>query len=318
MFTELNALPGITEVSAASAAPFEDHRSVAAITINGAPAVIENRPIWNNYFETAGTQLIEGRAFTAAEVANASHVMIINQTMARKYWPGQSAMNRRVSLDGRTQDDTTIIGVSADVRQLGLAVTPPPMYYTPLGEETDLTVLIRTAQKPSMIAPEVRKNIREIDKGIAVNWIQPMQSLIDASLEEQRYRALLISVFAVTAVGLAVVGLYSVVSRYVAYRTSEFAVRVAVGAKPQSILRLILQKGLVLTLAGVCIGGVAASGLTRVLSDYLFGITPLDARTYAAVTLLLGIVSLLAVLAPAMRASRTDPIQYLRGDLMRL
>ena len=314
VFAELNAIPGVTEVSAASAAPFEDHRAVAGITINGAPAVIENRSIWNDYFETVGGRIVEGRPFTASELANGSPVMVINQTMARKFWPGESAINRHINLVDRMGGEATIVGVSVDVRQLGLAVSPPPMYYTPLNAETDFTALVRTAQNSSTIAPAVRTRIHAIDKNIAVNWIQPMQDLIDASFAEQRYRTLLITIFAAAAVGLAVVGLYSVVSRYVSYRTREFAIRMAVGAKPQSILRMILQKGLVLTFVGICIGALMAAGLTRALTDYLFGVSALDASTYAAVTLLLEIVSLLAVLVPALRASRIDPIQCLRGE----
>ena len=314
LFTELNAIPGVTEVSAASAAPFEDYRALAGITINGAPAVIENRSIGNNYFETVGGRIIEGRPFSASELSNASPVMIINETMGRTFWPGESAVNKHIKLVDRMGGEATIVGVSADVRQLGPAVSPAPMYYTPLNAETDFTVLLRTAQNPSSITPVLRTRIRTIDQNIAVNWIQPMQDLINASFAEQRYRALLINIFAAAAVGLAVVGLYSVMSRYVSYRAHEFAVRVAVGAKPQSILRLILRKGLLLTFAGICIGAVMAAGLTRILTDDLFGVSALDASTYTAVALLLVIVSLLAVFAPALRACRIDPIQCLRGE----
>jgi predicted permease len=311
MFSDLNSLPGVTAVTAASAAPFEDLRVVSAITINGKPAVIETRSITPNYFDVVGGRTIEGRTFTAKEISDNLPVVIVNKSMARQFWPNESAVNKPIEY---LKDKATIVGVSDDVRQLGLAVSPPPMYYVPMSADMDFTVLIRTRGNPLSVAPAVRGRIRSIDKNIAINGIEPMKDLIRASFSEQRYRTLLITIFALSAVCLALVGLYGVMSRYVAYHNRELGIRLAIGADPRSVLALILRQGLTLTVSGIFLGWLGALGLTRVLSNYLFGISPLDTATYAGVAVLLTAVSLVAAYAPARRASRIDPVRCLRAE----
>ena len=311
MFSDLNSLPGVTAVTAASAAPFEDLRVVSAITINGKPAIIETRSISPNYFDVVGGRIIEGRTFTAKEISDNLPVVIVNKSMARQFWPNESAIDKRIEY---FKDKATIVGVSDDVRQLGLALSPPPMYYVPMSADIDFTVLIRTRENPLNVASAVRGRVRSIDKNIAINGIEPMRDLIRASFAEHRYRTLLITIFALSAVCLALVGLYGVMSRYVAYHNREFGIRLAIGADPRGVLGLILRQGLTLTAGGICLGWLGALGLTRVLSDYLFGISPLDTVTYVGVAVLLTAGSLVAVYAPARRASRIDPVQCLRTE----
>src|SRR5258706_10790739 len=168
------------------------------------------------------------------------------------------------------------------------------MYYAPMNTDMTFTVLIRSTQNPTTLSPAIRGRIRSIDKNIAIDWIKPMNDLVRASFAEERYRTLLITIFALSAVCLAVVGLYGVMSRYVAYRNRELGIRLAIGAEPRSVLALILQKGLILTAAGICLGWLVALALTRGLSNYLFGITRLDSATYVGVAGLLTAVSLIA------------------------
>ena len=311
MFADLASLPGVTAVSGSSYAPFQEDRNISTATIDGKPAIIENRSVSSNYFDTVGGRFAEGRAFTPKETSDNARVVIINRTMARKYWPNESAINKRVE---HLNSYDTIIGVTDDVRQLGLGVTPPPMYYVPLNAEPMFTVLIRTSQDPLNIAPAVRNRIRSMDDNIAINWVRPMEDLVRASFAEERYRTLLIASFALIAVFLALIGLYGVMSRYVAYRNRELGIRLAIGAQPRRVLALILYRGLILTSAGISIGALAALAVNGVLSKYLFGIGPLDIGTYVAVGLILSVIALITVYAPARRASRIDPVQCLKAE----
>jgi putative ABC transport system permease protein len=316
MSAELSSLPGISAVTATDGAPFQDRRSVSTATIDGKPAVLETRSIWPNYFEVLGGRFLEGRTFSEAEAvakpAPGPLAVVINQTMAQRFWPQEKATDKRIEYNKDAHPP--VIGVTDDVRQLGLAVTPPPMFYMPMIWETDFTLLIRTTQNPLSVAPAVRNRIRSIDKNIAIDWIEPITEMIRSSLIEERYRALLIAMFALSAALLAVVGLYGVMSRYVAYRNREFGIRLAIGAQPRGVMALVLSKGLILTACGIVIGGIAAAWTTRVLSTYLFGISPLDTPTYVAVALLLAIISIAAVIYPARRASRIDPAECLRAE----
>jgi len=310
VMSEMRSLPGVTAVTAASAGPFEDFRSVTALTIEGKPAVIETRTVWPDYFSVIG-RLIEGRSFTRQEIDTKAPVVVVSRSMARQFWPNESAVNKRIEFPGRT---ARIVGVSDDVSLLGVTVAALPMYYSPMSDGTDFSVLIRTSQMPDGIAPALRARIRSINEAIAVNRIDQMKTLIRSSFAEERYRTLLIGVFAVSAVFLALVGLYGVMSRYVVYRNRELGIRLALGAAPRSVLALILRRGLILCGAGIALGAAGAVGGGRVLSNYLFGLSPLDAVTYLGVAILLTGVSVFATYGPARRASRIDPAVCLRAE----
>jgi putative ABC transport system permease protein len=311
MFREFASLPGVIGVTGAGAAPFQDFRSVSPVTIDGKPAVIESRSVWPNYFDVIGGRIIDGRAFTAQDIAGDSNVLIMNKTMARAFWPNTNPVGRQIDWPNAK---ATVIGVSEDMRQLGLGVAPPPMFYEPMKWDATFTVLIRSAQDPMNLVSEIRARIRSMDTNIAINWTERMENLVRGSYEEQRYRALLIAVFAVSAVCLAVVGLYGVMSRFVSYSNREMGIRLAIGAQPRKVLALVIGRGLILTFAGICVGGVGAGFSTGVLSKYLFGVNPLDASTFAGVTVLLAVTSLMAAYVPARRASRIDPAQCLRAE----
>ena len=311
MFRELASLPGVIGVTGAGAAPFQDFRSVSPVTIDGKPAVIESRPIWPNYFDVIGGRIMDGRPFNTQDVAGDSNVLIINKTMAREFWPNTNPVGKQIDWPNAK---ATVIGVSEDMRQLGLGVSPPPMFYEPMKWDATFTVLIRSAQDPMNLVSDIRARIRSMDTNIAINWTERMENLVRGSYEEQRYRALLIAVFAVSAVCLAVVGLYGVMSRFVSYSNREMGIRLAIGAQPRKVLALVIGRGLILTIVGICVGGVGAGFSTGVLSKYLFGVSPLDASTFAGVTVLLALTSLMAAYIPARRASRIDPAQCLRGE----
>src|SRR5262249_19388369 len=257
-----------------------------------------------------------GRTFVEREMSPepgpAPPAVIINKTMARRFWPNESAIERRIEYNNKGY--APIVAVTGDVRQLGLAVSPPPMYYTPMTWDTDFTLLIRTTQSSLNVAPAVRNRIRSIDKNIAIDWIEAMDELVYSSFIEERYRALLIAIFALSAACLAVVGLYGVMSRYVAYRNRELGIRLAIGARPRGVLAVVLSKGLILTASGIAVGSIAAVWATSGLSNYLFGIGRLAFAAYAAVSIFLTIAALAAVAYPARRASRIDPVECLKAE----
>ena len=312
LFREFVSLPGVVGVTGAGAAPFQDFRSVSPVTIDGKPAVIESRSIWSNYFGVIGGRIIEGRAFNPQDIGSDSNLLIVNQTMARQFWPKTNPVGRQVVWpNGRR---ATVIGVSEDVRQLGLGVSPPPMFYEPMRWDTTFTVLIRSAQDPMNLVGDIRTRIRSVDTNIAINWTERMEKLVRGSYEEQRYRALLIAAFALSAVCLAVVGLYGVMSRFVSYGNREIGIRIAIGAQPHKMLALVVGRSLILTFTGICIGCIGAGFGTGILSKYLFGISPLDVRTFAGVVSLLSLTSLMAAYVPARRAARIDPAQCLKAE----
>jgi len=312
LFREFVSLPGVVGVTGGGAAPFQDFRSVSPVTIDGKPAVIESRSIWSNYFDVIGGRIIGGRAFNPQDTAGDSNLLIVNRTMARQFWPKTNPVGRQVVWPNGTR--AIVIGVSEDVRQLGLGVSPPPMFYEPMRWDTTFTVLIRSAQDPMNLVGDIRTRIRSIDTNIAINWTERMETLVRGSYEEQRYRALLIAAFALSAVCLAVVGLYGVMSRFVSYGNREIGIRIAIGAQPHKMLALVVGRSLILTFAGICIGCIAAGFGTGILSKYLFGISPLDVQTFAGVVVLLSLTSLMAAYVPARRASRIDPAQCLRAE----
>jgi putative ABC transport system permease protein len=312
LFADFASIPGVTAVTGAAAAPFQEYRAVSPLTIDGRPAVIESRTIWPNYFDVIGGRIIEGRAFTADDLSRDVAVLIVNKSMAREFWPNASPVGRQVDLPNNTR--ATVIGVSEDVRQLGLGVPPPPMFYGQLKWDATFTVLIRSSKDPMNLVGAIRARVRSIDANIATNWTERMEDLVRGSYAEQRYRALLIVTFAAGAVSLALVGLYGVMSRFVSYSNRELGIRLAVGAQPRKVLGLVLYRGLAFTLGGVCLGAIGAGLGTRVLGKYLFDISPLDTWTFVGVAVLLAATSLLAVYIPARRASRIDPAQCLRAE----
>jgi putative ABC transport system permease protein len=312
MFTEFASLPGVVGVTGAGAAPFQDFRAVTPVTIDGKPAVIESRDIWPNYFDVIGGRIINGRAFSVRDLSGDSKVLIVNRTMARQFWPNSNPIGRQVDYPGGSK--ATVVGVSEDASQLGLGVSPPAMFYEPMTSNPTFTALIRSTQDPMSVIADIRTRIRSMDANIAINWAERMENLVRGSYAEQRYRALLIVLFALSAVCLAVVGLYGVMSRFVASSNREIGIRLAIGAQPRKVLALVIGRGFILTVAGMSIGAVGAGLSTSVLSKYLFDVNPTDAPTFAGVAVLLAATSVMAAYVPARRASRIDPAQCLRAD----
>jgi putative ABC transport system permease protein len=239
--------------------------------------------------------------------------------MARRFWPGEEVVGKRVSIvKVRSQEDwIQVIGVAKDVRQFELNDDPKPqMYltYRQFGFFDAQDLVVKTDVDPASMASAVRKAVWEIDKDQPISNIRTMETILAESIARQRFSMLLLAIFAGVALVLAAVGIYGVMSYSVAQRTHEIGIRMALGAQTMTVLKLAIGYGLKLVLAGIAIGLIAAFALTRVMSTLLFGVTATDPTTFALISLLLIAVAAIASYIPARRATRVNPIIALRYE----
>ena len=269
-------------------------------------------------FQTLRVPLRKGRFFNAQDNQAAVPVTIINETMARRFWPGEEALGKRFKL-GPAQSTNpwlTVVGVVGDMRRQSLERQPIAQIFQPYlqSSERRLILLIRTTGEPIHLAPVVRSEIRALDKTVLVNGIATLESQLDQRVAERRFQTWLLALFSSLALLLAAVGIYGLMSYTVTQSTREFGIRMALGAQPRDLLRLVIGHGLMLSATGVVIGLVAAFALTRVLAGLLFGVTATDPTTFIAAPLVLLLVALLACFVPARRATKVDPMVALRHE----
>ena len=324
LLERVQALPGAGTVGAAWATPFGSNGGTTGIMIEGqeVPAsgrpLISMLPVRGDYFAAMKIRLIEGRTVTDADRAGDPVVLTINEGMAKRFWPGQSAVGKRIRR-GTPEENLpwqTIVGVVADVKE-ELDTLPGLQGYwshAQAGWARDMTVVLRTSGDPSLLMNSIRAEVRAIDPEMPIVSTGTMQEYVAQSVSEPRFRTVVGLSFAGVASLLALVGIYGVMAFVVAERTREIGLRMALGAAEGSVLRHVLGQGLRLTLIGIGIGVVGAVAATRVIRAMLFGVGATDPLTYAVVAAALGTVALLACYLPARRASRVDPIVALRAD----
>jgi len=312
-------LPGVESVGAAIAVPLSDanHWPVA---IEGAPpAPVGQQPnvvgvvILGDYLKALRIPLQRGRAFTPADGPDAPGVILVSESMAKKFWPGQDAVGKRLTTAAYPEKPREVIGVG-DVKYEGLDVRDPvPTLYTPYDQmpAPQMDVAIR-ARGP--VAAAAVAAVRQLDPAQPVLQIATMERLLADSIAPRRATMLLLGVFAAVAVLLTAVGIYSVVAYGVRRRAREIGIRMALGARAADVLRMIVLQGMRPTLAGMAIGLVATLALGRVLSGLVYGVTASDPPTISAVAVLLCLVALAACVLPARRATRVDPLRTLREE----
>jgi predicted permease len=316
--TRLRSLPGVEAVAATNSLPLTAERAnVMRFIVPGSPLmrpdvfpVAQRHLITPDYFRTLGIAL-RGRAYNARDLDQPW--VIINETMARTFWPGQDAIGKRFILGPSTvnPDWATVIGVSADVKQTGLDTQRTnDFYFLDYGPRF---LILRTASDPLQLAAAVRREIQALDPTAPVSEFRTMEQVLEASTGPRRFSTLLLSVFAAVALTLAVIGIYGITAWSVAQRTQEIGIRMAVGADARGILKLILARGLKLSLIGLSIGLAATHALTRFLSTQLFEISPHDPWVLTGVSLLMLAVTTAACYLPAKRATKVDPITTLRA-----
>lgn len=299
----------------------------ALITVeNGATA--ESEParvplsqdvIGGKFFETLRVPLLGGRFFGEQDNRTSVPVTIVNETMARRFWPGEHALGKRFKL-GPAQSSApwlTIVGVVGDMRRQSLERQPIAQVFVPYAQDPQrgMTLLIRTKNaEPLTLAPGVRAEIHAIDKTVPVYFVSTLESNLARTAAQRRFQTWLLTLFSALALLLAAIGIYGVVNQSVASRTREIGTRLALGARPRDVLWLIVSRGAGLALCGIAVGLTAAYALTRILENLLFGVTATDPVTFIAAPLGLLFVALLACYLPARRATRIDPVIALRGD----
>jgi putative ABC transport system permease protein len=266
-----------------------------------------------------GIPLLAGRLVTEQDVANNNHSVLINEAMAKRFWPGESPVGKRISTAIATGQQTqwqTIVGVVGSVRHLGLDVEPRPeiYYHTNTSPPFGPVMVVRTTGDPQRLISIARAKVRELDPNVPISNVNTMEQLVQQSVAQRRFGMLLLGIFALIALLLAAIGIYGVVSYSVSQRTQEIGVRMALGAGAPDVLKLVLKNGMLLAISGVGIGLLGAFALTRLMTRLLFQVPPNDSLTFATVSLGLILVALLACYLPARRAMKVDPLEALRYE----
>jgi predicted permease len=261
--------------------------------------------------------LLDGREFSTSDTATTPPIAIINEAAARRFWPGQNPVGRRVIV-GRAPDESVreIVGVVKDSKYRRLTEELRPAVFTPFLQRYrgDMSLHVRTTGEPGAMIAAVRSEVQALDASLPVYNIRTLEEQKNSSLYTSRMAATLLVVFGVLALGLAAVGLYGVMAYAVHRRTREIGIRLALGAGQRDVLRLVVGHGMLLTLLGIAAGLAAAFGLTRLMRTMLYGVSPTDALTFAAIASVLLLVALLACWIPARRASKVDPLVALRHE----
>jgi len=319
------ALPGV-EAAGLTEEIFISGNPTGMITIEGASSdssatariPFRRDVISEGFFQTLRVPLRTGRFFTAQDNQGSVPVTIINETMARRLWPGEGALGKRFQLGFARESSPwlTVVGIVGDMRRQSLERQPIAQIFRPYlqSSERRLILLIRATGEPTQLAPVVRNEIRAIDKPVLVNGISTLESHLARAVAQRRFQTWLLTLFSALALLLAAVGIYGLIHQSVALRTREIGTRMALGAQPRDVLRLVIGQGMRLALCGVGIGLLAAFGLTQVLTGLLFGVTATDPATFIAAPLALLLVALLACYLPARRATKVDPMIALRSE----
>jgi predicted permease len=323
LFARLSALPGVTVVGSARGIPFSGWDVQAGMMVEGKPAPRQGEGLdvhyqWvtSGYFPALRVPLLRGRALAATDRDTAALVGVINETFAKRAFPGEDPVGKRVRT-GTGDPWVTVVGVVGDIRHYRLPQPMGPAIYFPYasGPTHTQTLTIRTTlADPLALAPAVRAAVRDLDPDVPVYQVLTLEQQVSRSLWRQRMQGQVLGIFAALALLLAVVGIYGVISYAVAQRTRELGVRIAMGASRRQVLALVLGQGARLALAGVALGLLGALALSRVIASLLYEVDALDPVTFGAVPLLLAAVALLATWVPARRATRVDPLIAIRGD----
>jgi len=330
----IEALPGVESASLARVVPMSGAGRTSSFLIQGQqgpdnvsrsegtgpdaenPHTVNTNVVGLRYFQTMGIRLLQGRDFTGQDNENTPLAVIVNEAFARRHLAGEDALGKRESFRGANGPWSEIVGVVRDSKYRTLGESPRPSAYVPLAQnhETGMTLQVRTASNPVSIAASVRREVQALDPNLAVTNLQSLSDVVAASLFAARMGAALLAIFGFLALLLAAIGLYGVMSYAVSRRTREIGIRMALGAGTGNVLRLVLKEGLMLVGGGVAAGLIVAAAATRLLASFLYGVSPLDATTFAAIPLVLAVVALLASYLPARRAAKVDPMVALRYE----
>jgi putative ABC transport system permease protein len=326
LMTRLRAIPGVESAGAAIGLPLTSFGFSFSFTVAERPPIAkadepsaEVRIATPDFFPTMGIRTVQGRGFNAADRAGSPIAFVITETAMKQFFPGESPIGKRIrmgwSRDGHRLEGE-VVGVVADAKQSSLAKATLPQFYVPYDQwpvESFVVVMHGSRALDAMIA-DARRAVKEIDPSLAVSRVKSLEQVVDESVAQPRFYMSMLAAFAALALVLSAVGIYGVIAYLVGQRTREIGIRVALGATPSRVVRLVVREGIVMTAVGLVIGLFAALQLSSVMSALLFGVPATDVVTYAGVTGVLGLVALAASAIPASRAARVDPVIALRAE----
>jgi putative ABC transport system permease protein len=322
LLERVRAIPGVQAAGATSYLPLSpgaryiffcpEGRACLGV---GKDPVIATRQVSPGYFDTVRTPLLRGRVFTEKDIAGGLPVVVVNQTTATRYWPGQDPIGKHLA-NSRDKVQREIVGVVADVKFGGLNAANSEEMYLPMAQAPwpTMTLLVRSSANPEPLVTAVRAKIADSDPDLPVAGILSMDEVVSTSVAQPRIIMQFVGVFAGFALLLAAIGIYGVMAYSVTARKQEMGIRVALGARPADILRLVVGQGMRMTLIGVALGVVFSLGLTRLLASLLFGVQATDPLVFGAAALVLAAAAFVACYIPARRATRVDPIVVLRYE----
>jgi len=317
------SLPGVVKAGAVNIVPFSGGGNNGPFQIvgrtpfpKGQEPYADLRVATPGYFDAIGTNLRQGRLFSAQDDLNATPVLLINETFAGRFFKGENPIGQRIDLGEDPNKAPEVIGVVADVKNDDFEEQANASVYLPYAQHVwgTMNIVVQSSQDVTQLAPAVRSEVRALDPNIPVYQLKTVAEMIDERISPNRLLTYIFGVFAVVALLLAAIGIYGVMSYAVTQQTNEIGIRMALGAQGLDILKLVLRNGMTLALVGVAIGLPAAFVLTRLLANFLFSVTPTDAFTFAAVSTCLTGVALYACYVPARRATKVDPLKALRHE----
>jgi predicted permease len=326
----IRALPGVQSVAVARNVPMSGTDPSMPITVEGTNPVPKQgetvsryRAVGEDYFRALQISMLQGRAFGEADTMSAPAVAIVSESLAKRYWPGENAVGKRLKPNFKGSQWCTVVGVVGDVRHWGVDVDIEPTAYYPYTQipdtllpllEANMTIVVRSNVSEGALLPSIRGAVTDIDKTVPVFEAKTMDSLVSDAGSLRRFDLSLLGAFSGLALALAAIGVYAVMAYSVSQRTQEIGIRIALGARSKDVLLLILNQGVRLALAGVAAGVIAALLLRRVVANLLYGLTSADPLIFSAVPLLIVSVIVLACYLPAYRATKVDPMVALRNE----
>ena len=322
---KIQALPGVQAAAGTFRVPVTGF-ATAIFTMQGKPVptgqapMADYRAITVGYFRAIGIRLLKGRDFTERDNADAPDAVIVNEELARRSWPGEDPIGKRLQVGTELTRWRQVVGVVGNARLSGLEAKVDPAIYVPFPQNSwpnalrNSFIVLRTTTDPETLVPAIRRELRSVDPTFPITQIRTMDEIVGDSLSQRRFNTTLLALFAFVAVALAAVGIYGVMSYAVSQRTREMGIRMALGAKQSDITKLVTSSGARLAALGITTGLVTAAVSSRLLSSLLFGVSATDPMTFGVTAVLLGALTLLASYIPSRRAARTDPIVALRFD----
>jgi putative ABC transport system permease protein len=325
LLERVRSVPGVRDAGMISVLPFGGVRTSDGYIVEGQEPPLsniypqaQNRVVSPGFFQSFGMPLLRGRDFSEADREDSPSVAVVDETLARLYWPDGDAVGKRIKYGWNNGDDPwmTIIAVVPGVKDSSLTQTLEPHFYLPYSQESasSMYLTVRTEGDSAYAASAITSKIKELDPDLPVYSIRPMTEIVGRTLNSNRLTNMLLTAFSFLAAALAAVGIYGVMSINVSSRTTEFGIRLALGAQPRDLLRSVLRQGLLLTTIGVAVGIAGALALTRAITTMLFEVSATDPIVYAGVALLLAAVALVACYIPARRSARVDPLVALRYE----